>query len=89
MGSVTFLPQELSGSDERCGVFKLPSDDVGPLVKFQGEITMALDPIGIGRIHDGLAGWSDCNGFGKITLARLSDPSYFRSESFNMVLLNF
>ena len=33
VGSVTFLPEELTSADERSRVLELPSDDIGPLVK--------------------------------------------------------
>lgn len=32
VGSMAFLPQELSGSDERSRMFELPPNNIGPLV---------------------------------------------------------
>lgn len=63
MSSMSFLPKELSCSDERSWMFEFPSHNIGPLIEFEWEISMACDPFGIGRIHDGFTGWSNCNRF--------------------------
>lgn len=54
VSSVTFLPKELAGANERCWVLELPSDDIGPLVGKQGQVTVRSDPLGERGIHDGL-----------------------------------
>lgn len=69
VGSVPFLPEELPGSDEGSGVFELPPDDIGPLVELQGQVPMALDPLGVGRVHNGLAGGADGDGLSKFAFA--------------------
>ncbi len=86
---MAFLPEEFSGSDERSGVLEFPSDDVGPLVELEWKVSVALDPVGIGWIHDGLTGGSDGDGFSEVRFTRLGDPCNFRRESFDMVLFNF
>lgn len=85
MSGMTFLPQKFTGSDERGGVLEFPSDNVSPLVKFQRQITMTLNPFGVGRIHDCLAGRPNCNGLSEFTFSWSSDPSNFRRETFNML----
>ncbi len=52
MSSMPFLPEELPGPDEGCGLLELPADNVSPLVQEQGEITMGFDPLGIRGVHD-------------------------------------
>jgi hypothetical protein len=66
MGSMAFLPEEFSGSDEWSWMLELPSDDIGPLIEFEGKVSVALDPVGISWIHDGLTGWPDGNWFSKV-----------------------
>jgi hypothetical protein len=66
MGSMAFLPEEFSGSDEWSWMLELPSDDIGPLIEFEGEVSVALNPVGICWIHDGLTGWPDGNWFSKV-----------------------
>ena len=69
VGGMAFLPKELSGSNEGSGVLELPSDDVGPLIQFQGKVSMTLDPIGVCWIHDGLAGRTNGNWFSEVALS--------------------
>jgi hypothetical protein len=88
MSSVPFLPEELSGSDEGSGVFELPSDNVGPLVEFEGQISVTLDPVSVGRIHNSFAGRPDGNGLSKIAFSRFGHPSNFGSKTFDMVFFN-
>ncbi len=58
MGGVAFLPEEFCGAEkEACAHF--PADDVGPLVDEDGEIAVALDPLGVELADDGLAGGAD------------------------------
>ena len=56
---MALLPEELSGTDEGCRVLELPSDDVRPLVRKQGQVTMRSDPLCETRVHDCLTSRSD------------------------------
>jgi hypothetical protein len=126
---VAFLPKEFTGTEERLRVLEFPTDNVAPLVQTEGQVTVGLDPLGVGGVHDGFGGGTDSDGFGQVglttvskrkktiphdigcTLAqdtstpiellktinkkegrkeqnlRLGNPSDFRSETFNVVLL--
>jgi hypothetical protein len=75
---VTFLPQELSSSDERSRMLEFPSDNVSPLVKKNGEISVRVNPLGKTRIHNSLTSRSDGNRLLEISLTRLSNPSNLR-----------
>mmetsp|Transcript_20005 Transcript_20005/g.41065 ORF Transcript_20005/g.41065 Transcript_20005/m.41065 type:complete len:285 (-) Transcript_20005:676-1530(-) len=44
VGGVAFLPKEFGGAEERTGAH-FPSHDVGPLVYFEGEITVTNNPL--------------------------------------------
>lgn len=55
-------------------MLELPANDVAPLVDLQWEVTMRLDPLGEGRIHDGFAGWTEGDRFRQIRVARLRHP---------------
>ena len=44
---MTFLPEEFAVAEERLRVLELPSYDAIPLIEFQGEVAMALDPLGV------------------------------------------
>lgn len=86
VSGVTFLPEELSSTDERSRVLEFPSHDVGPLVNEHGQVSVRVDPLGIGGVHDSLGSRSDSDGFLHLTLTRLGDPSDFRGEAFNVLL---
>lgn len=58
---VTFLPQKLTCSQEWLWMFKLPSNDVVPLVEFVWQITIGLNPLGKCWVHASLASWSNCD----------------------------
>ena len=75
---MAFLPEELSGSDEWGWVLEFPSDDVGPLVELEWEVSVTLDPVGVSWIHDGLTSWSDGDGFSEVRFSGLGDPGDFR-----------
>ena len=45
MCGMTFLPQELSRSNEGSRMLELPTDHVRPLVGEKGQITMGTDPL--------------------------------------------
>jgi hypothetical protein len=86
MGCVTLLPQELTSSQKWSGVLEFPSDNVGPLIQLERQITVTLDPITKGRVHDGFTGWTNGNGKGQVGISRFGDPCHFWAESFNVVL---
>ena len=48
--SVTFLPQELATAEERRWVFELPAHNVAPLVDFDGQVAVTLNPLGKLRV---------------------------------------
>lgn len=89
MGCMALLPQKFSSSDEGSRMFEFPSDDVGPLVEFERQISVTLDPICIGRIHNGLTGWSDSDWLGEIAISWTSDPSDLRSKALDVLLFDF
>ena len=89
MSSVTFLPQKFTCSNEWSRVLELPSDDVSPLIEFKRKISMTLNPVCVGRIHNGLASGSNSDWFSKITWSWFSNPSNFRSKTLDMILFNF
>jgi hypothetical protein len=72
--SVTFLPEEFSGSDKGCGLFEFPSDHICPLVELQRKISMGSNPVGVRRVHNGFRGRSNGDGFLQSRLARFSYP---------------
>jgi hypothetical protein len=67
MGCMAFLPKELSCSNERGWMLKLPSYNISPLIQLKREVSVTLDPIGISRIHNCLTCWADGNGFTEVT----------------------
>lgn len=87
MSGVTFLPKELSCSDEWGGMLELPTDNVSPLVETQRKVSVRFDPLAIAGVHDGLRCRSDGDGLWKIGLARLCDPSDLWGESLDVILL--
>ena len=60
---MALLPKEFSCSDERSWVLEFPSDDVSPLIELDRKVSVALNPVCIGRIHDGFTSRPDSNGF--------------------------
>lgn len=46
-GGVAFLPEELSGTEERLRVLEFPSNDRVPLVELEREVSVRVDPLGI------------------------------------------
>ena len=83
---MTLLPEELSRSDERCGVLELPSYNIGPLVRQQGKIAVRSDPFCEAGVHDCLAGRSDRDRFRHFRLATFCDPCDLGSKACHMVL---
>jgi hypothetical protein len=62
VSSVAFLPQELSGSEERGRLLSLPAHNGVPLVQSKREVSMAADPFRVVRIHDCLGCRTDSDG---------------------------
>mmetsp|Transcript_7028 Transcript_7028/g.10377 ORF Transcript_7028/g.10377 Transcript_7028/m.10377 type:complete len:242 (+) Transcript_7028:782-1507(+) len=87
MSSVTLLPQKLSTSQKWSRILEFPSHNITPLIKFQWQISVGLNPIREGWIHDGLTGGTDSNGLGKLTISRPGHPCNFRCKSLHVVLL--
>ena len=61
VGGVALLPQELRRPQEEAGA-QLPAHDVGPLVDQEGEVPVALDPLGEVGVDDRLAGGAHHHG---------------------------
>lgn len=62
VGGVAFLPEELGGAEEEAGAH-FPAHDVAPLVDQDGEVAVALDPLGVHVADDGFGGGADDEGF--------------------------
>ena len=87
VGGVAFLPEELAGPEEGGRVLELPPDDVAPLVELEGQVPVAPDPLGEGRVHDGLRGRPDGDGDLEVRGAGLGDPGDLWGEAFDVALL--
>ena len=61
--------------------------DVVPLVELDGQVSVGLDPLGVGRVHDGLAGGTNCDGLRQFRFAGPGHPGHLRSEVGDVVLL--
>jgi hypothetical protein len=48
-------------------MLELPSHNIGPLVQSKRKVSMALDPIRVSGIHNGLTCGSNCDRFSEIT----------------------
>ena len=59
--------------------------NVVPLVQFDGQISVRLDPLGIGRVHDCLRGGPDGDGLGQLSFSGSGDPGHFRREICDVV----
>jgi hypothetical protein len=88
MSGMTLLPQEFSSSNERSGMLEFPSNDIGPLIEFQGKMSMTLNPSSIGRVHNSFRSGSDSDGFREIGRTTFSDPSDFGGETFDVILFS-
>ena len=66
---------------------KFLPDDVVPLVEPEGEISVALDPLCVSRVHDGLASGPDGNGFGQLGVTGLGHPRNLGRKVSYVVLL--
>lgn len=86
MSSVPFLPQEFTSSNERSWMFKLPANNICPLIQQKRQVTMGMNPFCKTGIHDSLTCRSDCNWLWQFALSTLCHPSDLRREAFNMAL---
>lgn len=87
MCRMSFLPQKFSTAKERSWILELPSDNITPLIQFEWQVTMTLDPIRKGWVHDGFRCWTNCNGFREFAISTLGHPSYFWGKSFHVIFL--
>mmetsp|Transcript_17062 Transcript_17062/g.37589 ORF Transcript_17062/g.37589 Transcript_17062/m.37589 type:complete len:335 (+) Transcript_17062:1359-2363(+) len=87
MGSVSFLPEELTRADERSGLLELPPNHGGPLIELQGKVTVGPDPLGISGIHDGFRCRANCDRLRHIGVPILGDPGNLRRKTLHVVLL--
>lgn len=87
VGSVTFLPQKFSSSNERSWMLKFPSDNIWPLVYSNWQVSMRVHPLVEGWIHNGLRRWSDGDRLLKVRLSWFSYPSDLWGKTLNMVFL--
>jgi hypothetical protein len=88
MRRVPFLPQELSGPNERHRVLELPPHHVVPLVELQRKVSMRLDLAGKVRVHGRLAGRANGNGPLEIRFPALGHPRDLGGEALNVILLS-
>ena len=87
VGGVALLPQELTRAKEGLRVFELPAHDRVPLVQSQGQVTVALDPLCVVRVHDGLRSRADGHGLLELRAAGAGDPGNLGSKALDVVLL--
>ena len=49
---------------------------------------MTGDPFGVGRIHDGLTGWTDGDRLVEVGGTIFGDPGHLRCEALDMILFS-
>lgn len=91
-----YLPQEFTGTNERSGVLELPTDNIGPLVQTEGQVTVTTDPTSVScmllftqwhtRIHDSLRSGTNSDRLLQFRRTITGDPGDFRGETFNVFL---
>ena len=94
MGRMPFLPEELSGPEEKSGT-KLPANDVGPLIEQDRKITVGLHPLCVSRSDDRLRGRANDERLGQLSggnefsilelEAVVSDDRAFLGEALDMI----
>ncbi len=68
-------PQNGSFSpEEGSGVFELPADNIRPLIDFQGQVAVRLDPLREGGVHDSLTSGTEGNWLGHVGGTRFGHP---------------
>lgn len=76
---VALLPEELRGAQEESGA-QLPADDVRPLVDEEGQVAVALHPLGEVLVDDHLGGGADDGGLLELLAAAVRDHGEFGRE---------
>ena len=84
VGGMALLPQELGGPQEQPGP-QFPAHHVGPLVQQQGQVTVALDPLGQERVDDRLAGGPDDDRLLQLLAATVGDHRQLGAETLNVL----
>jgi hypothetical protein len=84
VGGVAFLPEELSRAQEDTGP-QLPAHDVGPLVDQEGQVAMALHPLGEEGVDDRLAGGPHDDGLRQLLAARVGDHGQLGAEALDVL----
>ncbi|KAI3476391.1 hypothetical protein L1887_62043 [Cichorium endivia] len=87
VGGVALLPEELARAEEGLRVLELPAHDAVPLVELERQVAVALDPLCVVGVHDGLGGGTDGDGTLEVAVAGLCDPSDLGGEALDVVLL--
>ena len=59
---------------------KVTYHNVAPLVESEGQVSVRLDPLGVRRVHDCLAGGADGDWLSKLGLARPGNPGNLQGE---------
>ena len=83
---VPFLPEELARPEEGTGGL-LPPDDVRPLVDEQGQIAVALHPLGVHVADDGLGSRAHDELLFKLRIADMRDKRDLGREAFHVLRL--
>ena len=83
VGGVALLPQELGGPQEEAGP-QFPAHHVGPLVQEEGEVTVALDPLGQERVDDRLASGPDDDRLLELLAAPVGHYGQLGAETLNV-----
>lgn len=65
----------------------LTYDDIVPLIELERQVSVGLDPLGIGRVHNRLRRGADGNRFGQVAITRLGDPGHLGSKVGDVCLL--
>ena len=84
VGGVALLPEELGGAQEDPGP-QLPAHDVGPLVDEQGQVAVALHPLGEERVDDRLAGGAHDDGLLQLLAAGVGDHGQLGAEALDVL----
>ena len=84
VGGVALLPEELAGAQEDAGA-QLPADHVGPLVEQQGQVAVAVDPLGHELADDRLAGGADDDRLVELLAAGVGDHGQLGAEALDVL----
>ena len=81
---MSFLPEELAGAQKQARA-QLPADHVGPLVEQQGQVAVAVDPLGEEMADDGFRGRPDDVRLLELLAAGDSHHRQFGREAFHVL----